>query len=99
VSKGDELVTEAHVILSQGVVDSMPQVDRSSARLTSEVEARNQEKATILVGGRIVNYNLAPVLLYHTLFSEARKATMVSIITMYYSRLQRLSLGDAVCRT
>jgi hypothetical protein len=44
VSKGAELGTEAHVIFSQGVVDSMPQVDRSSARLTSEVEARNQEK-------------------------------------------------------
>jgi hypothetical protein len=44
VSKGAELETEAHVIFSQGVVDSMPQIDRSSARLTSEVEARNPEK-------------------------------------------------------
>jgi hypothetical protein len=42
----------------QGVVVSMPQADRWSAQLTSELEARKPAQGRALFGGRIVNNNL-----------------------------------------
>jgi hypothetical protein len=58
---------------SQGVVIFMPQADRSSAQLTSELEARKSERGHVLFGGRIVDNNLASLeLRFHIILSSPK---------------------------